>query len=440
MSENSTKRARRRWDPRRIDVLALLLLALHLVIALTLRTVAWPEVTAPGHLWSRGWLMYRDIRFEHTPATMGTLALGFAVFGPQTWFVRFYAILWPFLAHVALLRQTRRAREVVRVLASAFFLALLFGFEGNAVWPTVVMTALAIPIAADLSRGRVVRAGLLIGIAILFKQTAAFVLFAAMLTCAVRGRPRDAARMLLAGSLPYAVTLAVFFALGAGVDMMRWTIWIPFTGRPPVNLFTADAFEIFVLLAAFLPLTIEALLERPGERDRPYARWLLVVAVGFTAILFPNFRFFNAVAGVPCLALGAARLMQRRRALVSVPAIAYAAVFVAARGAAIAAGEDTDGKVLFWDDDPAFNTVVERLRAMPANTRVYSELWGNLNARADRLPPGRTYVHPWFHWFFRVDDTGLRIERAVATPGTVVVGYRGGPRTAGIGPYELTTR
>src|SRR5262245_3375057 len=96
--------AKRLFDPRRLDVLALLLLALHLLIALTLRTVAWPEVTAPGHLWSRGWLMYRDIRFQHTPGTMGTLALGFAAFGSHAWFLRFYAILWPLIAHVALLR------------------------------------------------------------------------------------------------------------------------------------------------------------------------------------------------------------------------------------------------------------------------------------------------------------------------------------------------
>ncbi|HEY2798179.1 MAG TPA: hypothetical protein VGK26_09850 [Thermoanaerobaculia bacterium] len=423
------------------DALALVLLAAHLLIALALRTVAWPEVTAPGHLWSRGWLMYRDIRFQHTPGTMGTLALGFAAFGPQAWFLRFYAIVWPLLAHFSLLRETRHARPIVRVLASAFFVTLLFGFEGNAVWPTVVMTALAIPIAAELSRGRVVRAGLLIGIAILFKQTAAFVLLAAMLTCAVRGRLRDAARMFLAASAPYALTLGVFFAFGAGVDMLRWTILVPLTVKPAgVDLFRPSAFQVFTLLSAFLPLLVETALERPGERERPYARWLLVVAVGFTAIVYPDFTMLNAVAGVPCLALGAAKLMERRRFLVSVPAAAYAAVFVAARGAGIAAGSELDGKVLFWNDDPAFNRVVDRLRETPPETRVYSELWGNLNARADRLPPGRIYVHPWFDWFFSVDHTGERVAKAVQTPGTVIVGYRRGPRASGVGPYALTAR
>src|SRR5262249_29956347 len=298
-----------------------------------------------------------------------------------------------------------------------------------------------IPIAANLSRGRVVRAGLLIGIAILFKQTAAFVLFAAMLTCAVRGRVRDALRMFLAASAPYALTLGVFFALGAGVDMLRWTILVPLTVKPAnVDLFTPSAFQVFTLLTAFLPLIVEAALERPDGREHPYASWLLVVAVGFTAIVYPDFTFFNAVAGVPCLALGAARLMERRQVLVSVAAAAYAAFFVVAKGASVAAGSDVDGKVLFWDDDPAFNRVVDRLRETPPETRVYSELWGNLNARADRLPPGQIYVHPWFDWSFEVDHTGEEIAKAVATPGTLIVGYRQGPRTTAPRPYRLTKR
>jgi hypothetical protein len=423
-----------------VDALGLALLAAHLAIALALRTVAWPEVTTPGYLWSRGWLMYRDIRFQHTPATMGTLALGFAAFGPHAWFLRFYGIVFPLVAHVSLLRETRGFRGAVRVLASAFFLTLLFGFEGNAVWPTVVMTALAIPIAASLSRGRLVRAGLLIGLAILFKQTAAFALFAAMLTLAFERRLRDAARLLLAASAPYAVTLGIFFGLGAGVDMLRWTILVPFTVRPEnAHLFALTPFRIYTLVAAFLPLIAEAALERRGERDVS-AKWLLVVALGFCAVVYPDFTFFNAVAAVPCLAVGAARLMARGRRLVSAAAAAYVGVFVIAKGAAVAAGSDADGKVLFWNDDPAFNTVVENLRALPPETRVYSRLWGNLNARADRLPPGRVYVHPWFPWFFPVDHTGEAVERAAATPGTVVVGYRLSRGSAGIGPYALTRR
>jgi hypothetical protein len=93
--------------------------------------------------------------------------------------------------------------------------------------------------------------------------------------------------------------------------------------------------------------------------------------------------------------------------------------------------------VLFWNEEPAFNALVDRLRAMP-NGPVHSKLWGNVLARADRLPPGRLWVHPWFEWFFPVDRVGERIAEAAARPGTIVVSYRGGePGGLPVGPYEI---
>ena len=141
--------------------------------------------------------------------------------------------------------------------------------------------------------------------------------------------------------------------------------------------------------------------------------------------MYPDFTFFNAVAGVPCLALGAAKLMERRRALVSIPAAAYAAVFVAAKGASVAAGSDIDGKVLFWNDDPAFNRVVDRLRQTPPETRVYSELWGNLNARASPAPTNLRA--PWSVGSSDVDHTGEQVAKGLPRHQIVGTGRARGP-------------
>jgi hypothetical protein len=97
--------------------------------------------------------------------------------------------------------------------------------------------------------------------------------------------------------------------------------------------------------------------------------------------------------------------------------------------------------VLFWDDDPALNSVIGRLRTMPNTTPLYSELWGNVHPRAEMIPPGGIYQHPWFPFFFGVDQTGERMRRANAMPGTVIVGYRGSwPATETIGPYAILRR
>lgn len=423
-----------------VDLFLFAALAVQLAIVLNLRVTAWPEVTTPGYLWSRGMVMYRDIKLQHTPATTGTLALLFLAFGPATWAIRAYAMVWPLAAHVFLLRETRPFPLWNRALASAFFLAVFFSTDGNAVWPTVVMAALAIPIAAALSRGRMRRAGLLVGVAILFKQTAAYTLILALVWLLVRRRGRDAMVLFAFACMPYVLVLAVLSLFGAGPAMLRWTVLVPFTIHTDLVVFRPSFGTAAALFFGFVPLAIDAALEKPGERAVS-SGWLLLVAVGLALICYPRFQVLQTVASVPCLAVGAARLMDRRPRALARAAAASVAAMALSRGAILALGADWDGRVLFWDDDPALNTVIERLRTLPKTTPLYSELWGNVHPRAEMIPPGRIYQHPWFPFFFGVDQTGERMRRANAQPGTVIVGYRGAwPSTETIGPYAILRR
>jgi len=414
-------------------------IAVHLAIALTLRATAWPEVTTPGYLWSRGMLMYRDIKFLHTPGTIGMLALLFAAFGPSTAVVRLFAVAWPLAAHAFLLRETRGLRPASRALASAFFLAVLFSSDGNAVWPTVVIAALALPAARALSTGRFAAGGLLLGGAILCKQTAAYALLLALAWLLARRRVRDAATLLLAASAPYAAALAGFWLAGAGPDMLRWTIGVPFTNPMYRGAFHPPLAMALGVVVPFLPLAAEAVLERPGEYEVS-ARWLLVLAAGLALICYPRFQVLQTVGAVPALALGAARLMDRRPAALSRLAAAFVVALVVSRGAVIGMGNEFDGRVLFWNDTPAFETLIERLRSLPAATPVYSELWENVYPRVGRVPPGGFYMHPWMDYYFGVDRAAERMAAAKAAPGAVVVGYGRAPGGESVGPFSLVRR
>ena len=417
----------------------LLAISVHLALALTMRVTAWPEVTTPGYLWSRGMLMYRDIKLLHTPAATGLLALLFRAFGPSTEALRLFAIGWPLAAHLLLLRETRDLRPASRVLASAFFLAVFFSSDGSAVWPTVIMAALALPIARALSAGRLGRAGLMIGAAILLKQTAAYVLIFALLALLARRRLRGAATLLAAGSAPYAAALAGFWLAGAAGDMLRWTIVVPFTNPIYRGSFHPPLAMALGVLVPFLPLAAEAALERRGEREVS-ARWLLLVAAGFALLCYPRFQVLQTVGAVPCLALGAGRLADRRPAAVGRLAAAFGVALVVSRGAVVAMGSSFDGRVLFWNDDPAFDVLIVRLRRLPPSTPVYSEIWDNVYPRAERVPPGGVYQHPFFDYFFDVDRTGERLAEARSRPGTVVVSYGRAATGEAVGPFSLVRR
>src|SRR5262252_1544534 len=162
--------------PVAFDAAGAAILLVHLAAAIASRSVAWPEITTPAYLWSRGWILYRDVKFLHTPGLIGLLALAFRIGGPQTWIVRAFAIAGPLVGHGFVLRYTRGVPLLRRVLVSAFFLVSVFVADGNAVWPVAAMAALSVPIAVALTKEHWWRAGLLIGAAILMKQTAAYVL------------------------------------------------------------------------------------------------------------------------------------------------------------------------------------------------------------------------------------------------------------------------
>jgi Dolichyl-phosphate-mannose-protein mannosyltransferase len=434
------RRAGSSKPPCSVDLYACVALVAHIALALSLRVSVWPEVTTPGYLWSRGLLLYRDIKFQHAPGTIGLLALAFHFFGEKGWVVRTFAMVWPLLAHVFVLKETRPFELPKRALTSAFLLASFYASDGSAVWPTVVIAALAIPIAAALSRGEMLLAGLAIGVAILFKQTAAYVLFLAVAALLADRRFRDAGKLVLAGSLPYLSTLLVFFALGAGADMVRWTVEVPFTVRPAIARFHADVFSFAMVVLAFLPLVIEAGLERPGE----YAtngRWLVLVAAGLALICYPRFDLLQTVAAVPCLAVGAARLMSRQPMLLRRAAIAFVTTITLSRGIVLASGGQFDGKLTYWNDEVDLNKLVARLRQLPPETPLDACVFANVLPRTGLLPPGRLYVHPYFDWFFPVDRIGERIRKAAEAPGTVRVDFRN-PKSKGevIGPYQITRR
>jgi hypothetical protein len=437
-----TKRFPGAWiEGTRLDLFAIAAIGVHIGLALALRVSAWPEVTTPAYLCSRGMLLYRDIKFVHTPGTITTLALAFLAFGVQTWVVRVYAMVWPLIAHLFILRYTRRFTWSERALASLFFLTFFFSIEGSAVWPTVVLSAFSLPVAAALSRGRMLRAGLLIGVAILFKQTVGYLLVVATLALLAGRRWRDAGELFLSSSLPYWITIAIFATLGAGADALRWTIEVPVTVLHGIFWFRPSRYEMSVLLFAFLPTIVDAVLERADD-EGPRSRWLLIVALGLAAMSYPRFGIANVGSAVPCLAVGAARFVRRLSSLRWPRARAYGyglvVTYAVSRGLILFTNREFDGKVLFWNDTPALDALALRLRRFPPETPLYSPLWENILPRSGLLPPGRIYVNPYFDYLFPVDDVGNRVRAASRRPGVIVVDYRRS-RSDGevVGPFVI---
>jgi len=416
----------------------------HVALALAIRTVAWPEITTPAYLWSRGMVLYRDVKFLHTPGLIGFLAVLFRLFGPATWVVRAVALAGPLAAHAMALAHTRGLSVWKRLAVSGFFVVAVLVSDGNAVWPTVMMSALSLPIATDLTRGKWLRAGLAIGAAILMKQTAAAVLVVVIAVLVLRRSYRAIFPVAAGAALPYAAAVLLLAPVGAAREMLFWTAIVPFRVQeltPPPGLSS-----VAMLAAAFAPTVAAAWIERrrgsastpvPPSASAPSATWLLAVAFGFALLCLPNFLVMQTVAALPCLAVGAARLFAIAPPPLARIAVLYLATWTLSRAAILAGGASFDARVLFWNEDPAFNAVIARLEKFPPDARVHSELWGNVLPRSRRLPPGGIWVHPWLRWYFPVEDIRRRVLAAAETPGTVWVGFRASFPGERVGPYSV---
>jgi hypothetical protein len=411
-------------------------LLVHLVIAWRLRVTAWPEVTTPGYLITRGMLLYRDIKFVHTPALMELLAGAFAALGVSAGTVRLFAIAWPLAAHAALLHETRTVRLADRFWGSAFFLSLLYAWHGSSLWPTVAIGALAIPIANALGREKLRSAGLWIGFAILIKQTAALVLLVVAIRFVLSRRTSALFKVLAWSCLPYALTGLLFTALGAGRDFLHWTLWIPFQLHGDILHAPTGALALAVS-AAFTPALFEAAREKPGEYEVS-VRWHLAVAIGLLLACYPRFHALEVLACLPCLAVGAARLLRRREQPFRAFAHAMLAAITLPVALTVALGDRFDGRVVFWNDDPAIARLVTRLRVLPPDAPLLLDLWPNVLPLSGRLPPGRLYVHPWLPYLFEFDEVQATITRAALSHPTAFVAFYG-TRAAGarVGPYSM---
>jgi len=411
-------------------------LLVHLAIAWQLRVTAWPEVTTPGYLISRGLLLYRDIKFVHTPALMELLAGAFAMFGVSAETVRVLAVAWPLAAHAALLHETRSFRLSDRFWASAFFLSTLYAWQGSSLWPTVAIAAVAIPIANALGRNALRATGLWIGLAILIKQTAALLLVVIAVRFLMQRRARAFPIVLAWASLPYALVGLFFAGLGAGRDFIHWTLLVPFQLHGEIILAPTAPLAVAVLVA-FLPTLLEAILERPGEYPVSI-RWHLLVAIGLLLAAYPRSHTLELVACLPCLAVGAARLLRRPGFRFRALSHAMLAAITLPTALSVALGDRFDGRVVFWNDDPSIATLVTRLQVLPPDTPLLLDLWPNVLPQSGLLPPGRLYVHPWLPYLFEFDDVQATIRHTAQSRPTAFVG-RYGTRLDGIrvGPYVM---
>ncbi|HEV8266859.1 MAG TPA: glycosyltransferase family 39 protein, partial [Thermoanaerobaculia bacterium] len=262
---------------------------------------AWPEVVTPSYLIARGLRLYDDIKFPHTPLLTLSTALFGRVLGFSASFLR--ADVAIVLAATAALvvagvrpsrRRSARAALVGFLLGVPLLVFLVSYTEGPALWyehaiaPVLLAATLALEAFERRGRARfLVASGLLLGTAVLVKQTSAWAALAAIVWLAVRSRRRSSrGAILLSASIaaPFLAFALLWAALFRTVAHLFWTFIVPvFHPHAREIGVLPDAAALHESLVLLFPVAAFFLLRRalPSARlFRSPAPWITLGGFG----------------------------------------------------------------------------------------------------------------------------------------------------------------
>jgi hypothetical protein len=419
----------------------------------------WPEIVVPAYFVSRGGLLYETVTpgGPHTPLLILILAACGRLLGFSGLLFRSVSAVSMAACGALLVVGVRGVRKGLAgplaglLIGVPLFVLWMVYMEGPTIWPEPFMAPLLLAAVLTLERfettGRrsaVIAAGLLLGVAILIKQTAAWTVLSAVIWILLVSRRRSVSTgsvLFAAASAPYVTFAVAWAALFQTLSHIRWTLLIPvwggFAGDVASGMngkdFLAGA-SVFLVLPAFL-LVAGAL---PGNRIlRSPAPW---VALGVCGMAWPRWGLLHLAGATGILALSAARAAilsivafrkWRRRsagpgrillfALGEALLVIHLAVAVLAGAALVLRG--LGGPAFLWDD-PATAALAEKVRARVRGgsfLNVYIA-YENLYALTGKSTPDGTYVNPSLWYLLSRENLGDRLVRSLSRrPGVLVL-------------------
>jgi len=417
----------------------------------------WPEIVVPAYFVSRGGLLYETIFFPHTPLLILVLAGLGKVFGFSALLIRAVAAGSMAACGALLVMGVRGVRKGLAgpltglLIAVPLFVLWMVYVEGPTIWPEPFMAPLLLAAVLALERfettGRwsaVIGAGVLLGVAILIKQTAAWTVLFAVIWILLVSRRRSVSAgsaFFAAAAAPYFIFAVSWAALFQTLSHIRWTLLFPFRGGfaeevasgMNVKDFLASA-SVFLVLPALL-LTAGAL---SGSRIlRSPAPW---VAIGACGMAWPRWGLLHLAGAIGILALAAARativsvvafrkwrLRSGGRGKLLTFALGEALLVIHLAVAVVVGGalgvRRLGGPAFLWDD-PATTALAENVRArVPGGSflNVYIA-YENLYAVTGKSTPDGTYVNPSLWYLLSRENLGNRLVSSLSRrPGVLVL-------------------
>ena len=410
-------------------------LLFHLILLLTLKFTAWPEMTFWPYLMLKGWFPYRDIAIAHTPLLLADLTIFFKIFGLGLVQLKVYTWLLILATDFLLFWVAKIVWDKkIAILAVLFYVPLQIFYEGNGLWFDLALAPLALLIYYNLERKNYLWTGIWWGISFFTKQTAFWFLIPiafTVLRAPLKVQPLKVVKKFIIGAgLIGIISFISLLLLGIWGDFWVWAVKFGITRLPAssgqISFPTARQFVL-----AIMPVLLIVLTSLRLKQTRLILVWVLFAGLG----VFPRWGLFHFQPALPFLALGLAitffhlsKLKFIERTIFYI-GLALILVFISRQFV-----RDFRGGTRFYEAEVLKVAAYIRENSESDDEIYVANAWDSLYVLTDTIPGTRPHV-PYLPWYLEIPfiQDAMAVSLEISQPKLIVQGEY---QESGLGSYK----
>ncbi|MBL7036663.1 glycosyltransferase family 39 protein [Candidatus Microgenomates bacterium] len=285
---------------KKIYLLLISLIGVHVLILSSLQFTAWPEMLSFPYMINNGFTIYKDFHHVYQPLLTFILLGVYKIFGFNLLTLKFFTftliVLIDLMIFLNLKKLTKKNLLSLSVLALYVFLQPIF--DGNMLWYDVAVI-LPILVSVYFLKSNLFMSGLFVAISFLVKQQAVLIglpMFIYLLV--TKTKKKDVLSFIYGCALPVLVLATMLQAAKLFPDYLFWTFEFPLLHLPKIPgyaiLPNSREIKIFAVVAATL-LAGFALNYKKLNEDPVKVKFYLLLSILFFLVLsaFPRFSLFH---------------------------------------------------------------------------------------------------------------------------------------------------
>ncbi|MDO8638493.1 MAG: glycosyltransferase family 39 protein [Candidatus Daviesbacteria bacterium] len=390
-------------------IFLILILGLHLLLLNQLTFTAWPEMLSYPYLLSHNFALYKDFVMPYPPLLPMVLAAVFKFSGFTPFALKFFTwgvlLLTDLLLFIILQKLIKN--NLIVCLCLVLYIILQSVLDGNMLWFEIALLPfllgtflLLIKWLENPKLKYLFWVGILLGLAILIKQTAGVYLGIILGTLLLikKFNWQNIQSLLLGFSLPAGVFLIYLLINNSLIDFWLWNIYYPlhdwskFPGYTGVQIARRELFNTALL---FLPLAL-IFLKTKLIKDKCF---ILTSAflISSLIIVYPRLTFFHLQPALVFLIIILSLIINN---LTKFKIIALTTISIIYLAIATVAYRSPKEEIRFYNSEEIFWAQFLNQNLKPTEKVYLLGLNSSLYAHSDRLPPKGWLDN--FGWYFEI--------------------------------------